>query len=245
MKFQIFRAIYRAAQILSKRDRRLFWISMTLQACLGLLDLLGVALLGAIGALTIKGVQSQPPGDRVQSALNFLNIENLSFQNQVVVLGIAAIFILIFKTLVSIKVTRLILGFLAKRSSDISSKIVSKLLSQPIKGLEATNSHELQYAIGSGVSAIVLGILGTSLTVVADLSLLIILGLAIFLINPLVALVSSILLGGIGFLLYITMHKRALRLGEELSSNAIRSHTTLYQALLAYREIFVRNKRCE
>jgi ATP-binding cassette subfamily C protein len=218
---------------------------MTLQACLGLLDLLGVALLGAIGALTIKGVQSQPPGDRVQSALNFLNIENLSFQNQVVVLGIAAIFILIFKTLVSIKVTRLILGFLAKRSSDISSKIVSKLLSQPIKGLEATNSHELQYAIGSGVSAIVLGILGTSLTVVADLSLLIILGLAIFLINPLVALVSSILLGGIGFLLYITMHKRALRLGEELSSNAIRSHTTLYQALLAYREIFVRNKRCE
>ena len=243
MKIGIFKAIYNASQILSMRDRRLYWISMVLQACLGLLDLLGVALLGAIGALTIKGVQSQQPGDRVQKALNFLNIENLTFQMQVGILGIAAICILIIKTLISIKATKLILNFLAKRSADTSSRIVSKLLSQPVKGLEAINSHELQYAIGSGVNAIVLGILGTSLTVIADFSLLIILGLAIFMINPLVALVSAILLGGIGFLLYLMMYKRASKLGEELSLNAVQSQTKLFQALLAYREIFVRNKR--
>jgi hypothetical protein len=41
-----------------------------------LLDLLGVALIGIIGAIAIYGIQSKPTGNRVESFLEFINLKN-------------------------------------------------------------------------------------------------------------------------------------------------------------------------
>ena len=51
--------IARALEVLEKADRRkLIWIVL-IQAALGFLDLLGVVVIGGLGALTVQGIESQ------------------------------------------------------------------------------------------------------------------------------------------------------------------------------------------
>ena len=60
---------YEAANLLDKEDRRKVGWVILLQISFGFLDLLGVMLIGVIGALTITGVSSGQPGNRVSALL--------------------------------------------------------------------------------------------------------------------------------------------------------------------------------
>jgi ATP-binding cassette subfamily C protein len=57
---------------------------------MGFFDLLGVALLGILGALAVNGVQSRAPGERVTRVLQFLQLENQTLQIQASILGCLA-----------------------------------------------------------------------------------------------------------------------------------------------------------
>ena len=76
--------------MLSRSDQRKIIAVILLQITFSLLDLIGVALIGMIGALAIRGVSSQQPGDRVAAALRLLNLDNQEFQVQVFWLALAA-----------------------------------------------------------------------------------------------------------------------------------------------------------
>jgi hypothetical protein len=84
---------------------------MLLQVGIGALDLLGVVAIGLLGALSVTGLQSGEPGDRVSSVLDILHIADLSFQIQATLLGVGALFLLVGRTIVSIFFTRRILFF--------------------------------------------------------------------------------------------------------------------------------------
>ena len=49
---------------------------------------MGVAAIGILGAISISGLQSQAPGNRVISVLKFLHISDVSFQTQAIILGL-------------------------------------------------------------------------------------------------------------------------------------------------------------
>jgi ABC-type multidrug transport system fused ATPase/permease subunit len=214
-----------------------------LQSFLGVLDLLGVALLGAIGALSIRGVQSKSPGDRVSWLINNLGLGNLSLQSQVAILTSSAIFILIIKTVLSIILSRKILLFLARRSAQISSDLLSKTLNSELEELNKKSSLELQYAFGPGVNYIGLGIIGLGSTVISDFSLLIILGLGLLVIDAFTFTTVTLLFTVIGVALYKLLHSRARRVGAEMAKFNIESNQLLNESLLAFREIFVRNRQ--
>ena len=67
---------YEAANLLDREDRRkVVWVIL-LQISFGFLDLLGVMLIGVIGALAITGVSSGQQGNRVSSLLEFVGLED-------------------------------------------------------------------------------------------------------------------------------------------------------------------------
>ena len=90
--------LIRAVSVLSKSDRRKVLAVIVIQISLGLLDLLGVALIGVLGALAVNGIQSRPAGSRVTEILDFFGIAGAQFQTQAAVLGGIASLILIFRT---------------------------------------------------------------------------------------------------------------------------------------------------
>lgn len=124
--------IGRSARVLSANDRRKIVAVAILQICLGALDLLGVLVIGLLGALSVTGVQSTQPGSRVNSILQLLRISEESFQTQAAILGASAVVLLVGRTLLSIFFTRRILFFFSRRGAKISANLISRLLSQSL-----------------------------------------------------------------------------------------------------------------
>jgi len=124
--------IKRSLQILPKADRRKIIAIAIIQVFLSVLDLFGVLLIGFLGTLSVTGLQSQQPGNRVLSILEIFGIQDFSFQTQASILGIFAVSILVGRTLLSIFFTRRILYFLSQRGAKVSAELISRLLAQPL-----------------------------------------------------------------------------------------------------------------
>ena len=235
--------IVRSIRILPKADHQKIALVVALQIGLGFLDLIGVAAMGVLGALAVTGVQSTQPGNRVATALELIGLSNLTFQNQVAVLGISAAGILVLRTILSIVVTRRIFYFLSRRGAIISTNLISRLLSQPLWRIQERSSQETLYSVTFGVTSITLGVLGTAITLVADVSLLVIMIFALFIVDPIIAVTSIVFFGTMGFVLYRIMNVKAHKLGELNSEISILSHEKIIEVLESYRESLVRNRR--
>ena len=235
--------IARSVQVLPKSDRPKIVLVVVFQVGLGFLDLVGVAAIGVLGALAVTGVQSIQPGNRVSGVLDTLGLSNLSFQNQIAILGLSAAAILVSRTVLSIVITRRIFFFLSRRGAIISSDLVSKLLSQSLLKVQERTTQDTLYSLTVGVSSITLGVLGTAITLVGDGALLIIMIIALFAVDPTIAITSLLFFVALGFILYRTMNVKAHKLGYLNSEIAILSNEKIIEVLDSYRESVVRNRR--
>ncbi len=235
--------IGRSVSILSPSDQRKILAVSVLQVCMGALDLLGVLVIGLLGALSVTGVQSSNPDSRLTSVLQFLRISNLTFQTQALVLGVIAVVLLIGRTLLSIFFTRRILFFFSRRGAKISADLISRLLSQSLLIIQAKTTQEILYSVTRGVELITLQVLATSVVLVSDVSLLFIMGVGLFVVDPTTAIGTSVVFAAIGFILYRLMHVRASALGKRSSQLNVRSNEKIVEVFSSYRESVVRNRR--
>jgi len=233
----------RAISVLSKKDRRKVSLVVIIQILMGFLDLMGVAVIGVLGALAISGVGSNAPGNRVQAALKLMQIENFSFQSQAAILGIFATVLLVGRTLLSVFFTRRILFFLSRRGAFISTTLVSRLLTKSLLTIQSRSTQDFLYSVTHGVNTVLLGIIGSAVMLISDTSLMIVMSLGLFLVDPVIALFSIIIFGVIGYLLYKLMHVRAKKLGSLGTRLSIQSNEKIVEVLSSYRESMVRNRR--
>ena len=241
--FFVGNTIARAARVLDPRDRRRVLLVIFLQISFGLLDLAGVAIVGVLGALAVTGVQGQLPGNRVSILLEFLNLEDLSLQSQVAILGATAATLLISKTIFSVIFTRKIMFFLSRRAAVISGSLISKILNQNLLQVQKRSNQETLYFVTAGVGTITLGIVGTTVSLISDVSLLLVLSIGLFLVDPVIAIFTMLTFLIIGIILYRLLHTRAHRLGATSSELSISSNEKIFEVLSAYRESVVRNRR--
>ena len=126
----VFSSVKLCLRILKREDRRKYFAVIVIQGLMGIFDLVGVGILGVIGALSIQGVQSRGPGNRVSKVLEFFGLDSFTFQAQVAILVLMAVVTLVLKTLATIYLTRRILYFLGAKSAQISSEMISKALNR-------------------------------------------------------------------------------------------------------------------
>jgi len=239
----IFRTISRSFGILNKIEKIKIYFVILIQITLGFLDLLGVALIGLIGSMAVNGIQSRPPGTRISKILDFIGLENLSFQNQVATLGVLAATVLVSRTLVSMYFTKRILHFLAKRAAFTSNKLVTLVLNSPILTIQKRSRQETLYATTEGVNMVLISVIGTVIGVVSDIFLLILLSVGLFLVNPPIAIATFGIFTTVGMMLYFRVNKRVNRLGNENAELTILSNEKIFEALTNYRELYVRDRR--
>jgi ABC-type multidrug transport system fused ATPase/permease subunit len=232
-----------AIALLPNRDRTKLSLVIVLQILLSLLDLVGVAIVGAIGALAVTGIQSRTPGGRILELLEFLNLENSTFQFQVAILGMLAASFLLTRTIFSVILTRKILFFLSRRSAILSANLASKLLRERLSFIQRRSSQQTLYSLTTGVTTIILGILGTISTLIADISLTLIMFVGLTVFDPTIAFLTALLFGTIGLVMYKLLNNRARELGTENARLNVESNESILEVLRTYRENFVRNRR--
>lgn len=232
-----------AVEILSRSDRRKLVIVTIIQVFLGMLDLFGVLAIGLLGTLSITGIQSRESGDRVNAVLSFLGLSGSTFQSQAIAIGGAAVLLLVGRTIFSIIFTRRILYFMSRRGAAISANLISRFLAQPFLAIQKWSSQEALYAVTRGVEIIVLQVLALSVVMIADISLLIILVIGLFIVDPVTSIGTVLIFGAIALILYKLMHERAGRIGTQNAEIAIRSNEKIVEVFSSYRESVVRNRR--
>jgi ATP-binding cassette, subfamily B, bacterial PglK len=233
----------RYSSLLSRPDKRKLSVILVLQILVSFMDVIGIALIGVLGALTVTGIQSSEPTGKIAQALEFLQLGDRSFQEQVAILGLSAAAILLCRTLISIYFTRKTLYFFSIRGALLSSQLISKLLSQNLLKIQKKTSQELLFATTYGTNSLMVGVFANAANFLADLALLIILVSALFFVDPLIAISTLVLLGSITSLLYRVLNDRARKLGALDSSLSIEANTKILEVISTYRESVVRNRR--
>jgi ABC-type multidrug transport system fused ATPase/permease subunit len=207
------------------------------------LDLIGIIIIGVIAAVSVDGIRSGESNERINEVFELLNLPFQTFQQQAIILGIAAVIVLIGKSVLSIIFTRRIISFLSYRGALISAKLVSQLLSQSLLKVQARSVQDTLYSLTTGVQYIMMNVLAIAAVLAADLSLLFVMGITLMIVNFETAVATILLFAVIGIILYRIMHVKAAILGQKTSTLTILSAEKIVEVLSSYRETVVRNRR--
>jgi ABC-type multidrug transport system fused ATPase/permease subunit len=233
----------KSLEALSQKDQKRVIATTLIQVFLNFLDLIGIAIIGLIGSLAVRGVQSEEPTERINSILRFLRLDGMSFQAQTSILGIFAVCLMVGKTLLSIYLSKKTIFFLSRRSAFLSASLISKMLSQSLLTIQKKSTQEHLYALTQGVSAMTIGVIGVTVLLIADMTLMTLIFVGLLFYDSVIALFTLLLFAVVGLLLYRLMHKRVHDLGEFEAKLNIKSSEKIIEVLSAYRESVVRNRR--
>jgi len=235
--------VVQAFGLLNSADLRKLVLISILQISLSFLDLLGVAVMGLLGALSVTGIRGAAPSGGITHILSGLNLSTMNFQQQSLILAVTASLILISKTIASILVTRRILVFMSRRSAEISSKLTKDLLSQNILFVNKHTTQETVYMITVGVDSIIINVIGMAAVLLADVSLLVILLMGLGIYDTTTAIGTVLIFGSTSLLLYRIMHIRSKIVGRESTRLRIAGAEKLVEILTSFREVIVRNRQ--
>ena len=134
-------AFIRSFRVLTIQDKSKLFVITVVQISLGVLDLLGVAAVGVLGALVVSGFGSGKIGNKVNFVLNFLRLDSLEFQYQAAAIGLIATFLLVIRTVISIIFTRRTIFFLSRRAAIKSADLFSRILGQSLIEMQSRCKH--------------------------------------------------------------------------------------------------------
>lgn len=236
-------SLAQSLNLLTANEKKKTLLIVLIQTLLGILDLIGVALIGILAALTISGIESQKPGNRVSRFLEITNLDSYTFQFQALMLAILATILFVSRTIISVYFTRRILHFLSRRGAEISATAMEKHISRSLQEINTRTVQETIYLLTVGIIVVTLGILGTLMILATDLILLLVMMFGLFIVNPIIALISLSLFSIIGVALYFLLGKRAKELGELNAHLSVSNSLEIQNSILSYREMYVKSRR--
>jgi ABC-type multidrug transport system fused ATPase/permease subunit len=233
----------RSWNLLLPSDKKKYFLFATTQAMLGFLDLIGIALLGLLGAISFSGLGTSAPSANVLHVVKFLGLGSLGAEEQILLLALGSCLLLIGKTILNIFLTRKILFFLSRCGATISADLVRRLLGQTLSTIQSRSSQQTLFSVTSGVSLIMLQILANSAVLVADLALLLIMAVGLLTLDPVTAATMGLMFISAAWLLNMFVNVRARKLGTRSSELEIQSSEKIIEVLSSFRETVVRNRR--
>jgi ABC-type multidrug transport system fused ATPase/permease subunit len=239
----IYKQFQQVLTVYNKRDKEKLLLVALSQVFLAFLDLLGVVLLGIIGALSVYGIQSKSPGNRVNQILESANLNEFGFQEQVAILGGIAAFVLIIKTVISVFLVRKTLLFVSRRGALISSNLVRDLFSKSALDLNKHTNQEIIYSTTSGVENLTTRVIGSALMIFSDSVLLVVLFVGLLFVNSSISLSIFIIFSLVALALNKYMKSSTYKLGIDEARLGVSSNENIMEALNSYRELVVKNRR--
>lgn len=228
-----------AWNLLNKYEKRKLGLFSLAQFGLGVFDIVGVAAVAMLGALSVRGIRSEGPGDTVLRFLQIFQIENLVFRNQAIIIATFAACTFMLKTFLSVLITRKITYFLSQRSARLSGDLIRRSFTQSYLFVRSFSQQELLFATTAGVNSLTIGVIASAVALASDGFLLLILSSSLSFVEPVLTLVSLIIFSTTAYILHRLLTVRAGRLGEKDTRLNIASTTSLVELISTYRESFV------
>jgi ABC-type multidrug transport system fused ATPase/permease subunit len=237
-------AVRRSLALLPKRQQRRLFLAAGVQVSLNLLDLLGIAMIGLLAAIAASGIGSKAPlPSSVTKVFELVGLEDLTVSQMSVIVAVAAVGVLVLKTALQAIMSRRIFRFLANRQADVSADLARRFLSRPLLFVQRWTTSEAIYALGGGVGSATVAVLGSAITILAEVSLFVIVIVTLLVIDPIITVVAVVLFATVVGLSYRSLTKRGQKNAQVMTGASIDTLSAVSEALQTYRETTVLNRR--
>ena len=236
-------SIRKATRLLPPGKRRLFYLAAGFQVSLAVLDLIGIALIGLVASVAVSGIGVTGIPAPAQRVIDFLGLDGLTVSQLSVVLALAAVSILVLKTIASAIMTRWIMRFLAARQAEVSTQLARGFLALPMARVLRWTTSEAIYALGTGVSAATTSLLSSAATIAAETFLFALIGISLFIYDPILTISAVVFFAIIVLMLQRILSRWTARNAQIMKDASIDTLTAVNEALLTYRETTVLNRR--
>lgn len=229
-------------EILPAGDRRKLLALLAAQVSLGILDLAGVATLGAVVLLVATTASGSQPSGLLGQLTEGLPTDLVGPMGAVW-LAIAAAVLLVVKSALSFLLTRATFKFLAREQARIASSLAERLLGSDLLLIQRRSSQERAMALTRAVSQLTLGVLGNSVVLIADGSLLVLLiGFLVWVDLP-VTIFAILFFSLVAMSVHFMLSNWVARVGETSYDAELKSLVVIQEAIRSFREIFVLDRR--
>ena len=226
--------------LLPINDRFRLFLLLFMQVLLNILDLFALALIGILGSITISGLNSNDRNPVIEEFLQLLQLSNLNLKAQSFFLSVLIVVSLILKTTLSAFLSKKTIYYLAHKSAKLSNDSYAKLLAPQHVTIFAKDGQETIYKLTTGINSIIVGVIGNSMILMTDISLLIILSAALFYVDAVMAIGSLVLFISVAYSLYVKLRSKAESLGRVNSKLTVLNNSLILNSLQNYRQIYLR-----
>lgn len=237
------REVRRSLAMLSRRERRNYWAAVGLQMATSLLDLAGVLLFGMVGVIAASAAQGTALPHAIEVVLSWFGLADVPATTASLVLAGIAALLLVLKTIASLWILRWTTKFLTMASTRISVQMCADFYALPIVHVNRFESQWSAFALVHGVSGAIVETLTNAMVIWVELSLLVVLGGALLLLNPLIALFAVGYFGLIAILMNQVLKGWAYATGKVMAESSWESNLTVQDGIATYREITVADRR--
>ncbi|MGW9629790.1 ABC transporter ATP-binding protein [Agromyces sp. NPDC055520] len=232
------RALRLSFGFLTPGEKRVYVALVAGRAISGILDVIGVFLIGAIASLGTAqfNVSGEP-----MTIMGF----TLPVVGPEVIMWLVVIVLVVFigKSALAILLSRRLAMHLANVETRNAKLIAEYLLTGSLDNAKKYSIGEYQHAVVGSTTAAFGGILNTVATFVCEGFLLILVSTAFFVVSPAVAFFALLYFVGIAFTIQVLVGGTLKRAGQEATQGAIGTASVLFDSLETFRELSVMGKQ--
>ncbi len=233
-----FEVLKAGLRLLNPRERAYLGVVVVIQIFIGLIDLVALAFVAALGSLGATYVSGFALPESIRRVIENLGLGDLPTQQLLVVIAMATGFLFVFRSSATLILTRRIALFLANRQTRISVELAKKISTTSYAWLKRRDLNEVIYATTDGVLSLMLGVIGNFMNVLGEAFFLILILIGLIIVDPGTALVTLIFFSLLGVGSYRLVRSYATRLGHESAKFSIHGRNQISSMLLAYKEIY-------
>lgn len=240
------RTLKQCLALLGHRDRVRYFRFAGVQLLTTFLDLAGILLLSGLtvfGSLALdpaKSANSQSFTNKIFKSLSEHFSSNSAF---LTTLLLTAIFFFSVKSVLSLWLLRRMYTFLSHTAASFSSYLARVLFKQDLLFIQKRSSQETAAALSYAVNYAVVDTLGAGIILISEYSLLGLLALSLFIIDPLVTMAAFMYFALVIYFLQVRLLNLAAKSGEAKTNADIQGTETIQEALSLYRELTISDRR--
>ncbi len=222
--------------LLSRNEKVFFLLRLVIRLALNGLDVVAVALMGFLGAITATGLSGQT------FQLFGFSIPAPTAGNVITLIAlVAGLFIL--KGGLGILFARWTAIFLAGLEIKNSAKLTRYLFSGPLTRVKKYSRAEIQFLVEASVNATFSGVLGSMTTLLIESTLFLSIFLMFIFVDWAAALAIAAYFALLIYLLQMTTARRYLQSGRNLRKGSVQTGGSILEMVDGFREISVLSKQ--
>lgn len=223
-------------RLLTKGQRAMYVFLIVCRAVLSLFDVLGIAMIGLISAIAAAGLDSKTNITIAGVTLPHLSAEWL------VILVCVVLVIFVLKTIGALLLTRRMTRFISRIETEKATLIARHLLTGNLDEVTKFSKAEIQWAVIGSTSNAFTGILNDIATLLTETTLLILVIVMFFIVNPVATIFVALYFGAIVFAIQFVIGRSLVWAAEQGAEGTMGTTNAVNDTLDAYREIMVLGK---